>query len=135
MGAGHGRQRDEIDDIADHLEKHLFVGYKPALELDDKRRQELFNHLPDNVVNKIIAERFRKDVSAKDTEKRNEMMTEVERLQATRNSRVNRFLEDNGIEPIPHRQIDRGITEAIQTYAERKRLYNKMLAPLKQMGY
>ena len=135
MGAGHGRQRDEIDDVADYLEKYLFVGYKPALELDDKRRQEHFNHLPDDVVNKIIAERFRKDVLAKDTEKRNEMITEVERLQATRNSTVNRFLDDNGIEAIPHRQIDRGITQAIGTYAERKRLYNKMLAPLKEMGY
>ena len=135
MGAGHGRQRDEIDDVADYLEKYLFVGYKPALELDDKRRQEHLNHLPDDVVNKIIAERFRKDVLAKDTEKRNEMITEVERLQATRNSTVNRFLDDNGIEAIPHRQIDRGITQAIGTYAERKRLYNKMLAPLKEMGY
>ena len=153
MGAGHGRQRDEIDDINEELEKHIFFGYRDNLQFKDKRRQDrfkrqdLFNSLPDDMIKKIEAERFRKDVEVNHVADREETSRRKNDLQRTRrqimNPQSHNFdafaLQNLEEEPEPNlervREIDRQIEREQNSFREKSVLYNRQVNPLREMGY
>ncbi len=121
-----------MDELVENMNA-LNVDVKPHIE-----EHPVFKLLPPDMVDKVLAERFKKDVEymrkgAENT--RNQRLQEIrdEEMELMDNPIYQERWDDEMVEM--NEQLTEQRREVVRIYERKAVLYNRMLQPLNQMGY